>query len=101
MSGPPFVTLDEFDGSQGFVKTKGFVNWEIDLRSHKPRQKVMLGDNEVGTMRPCVVYAEDIHLEKGCGYTFGGIDRVYEPGEEIQLYLSENSWADKFYDPNE
>lgn len=102
MSGPPFVTIDEFDGTQGYVKTKGFVNYEVDLRSHKPRQKVMLGDSEVGDVqRPCVVYTEDIDLEEGCGYYFGGVDYAYEKAEEIQLVLGSSGWANKIYDPNE
>jgi hypothetical protein len=49
---------------------------------------VVLGDSERGNvLLSCVVYAEDIALEKGYGYRFGGIDFVYENGEQIQLYL--------------
>lgn len=102
MSGPPFITIDEFDGTQGYVKTKGFVNRIIDLPCHQPRQKVVLGDSSLGDVqRPCVVYADDISLEKGCGYVFGGIDYAYEDSDEIQLCLGDSGWASKFYDPGE
>ncbi len=102
MSSVPFITLEEFDGSQGYVKTKGFVNWEVDLRSHAPRQKVVLGDSELGDVQlPCVIYADDIDLEEGCGYIFGGFDYAYEKTEEIQLLLGTGSWIKKIYDPNE
>ena len=84
------------------MRTKGFVNWIVDLPCHQPRQKVMLGDSERGdVLLPCVVYAEDIVLEKGYGYRFGGIDFVYENGEQIQLYLGNGAWADEIYDPAE
>jgi hypothetical protein len=102
MSSIEFITIDEFDGTHGYVKTKGFVDRVIDLPCHKPRQKVVLGDSSLGDVeRPCVVYAEDISLKKGCGYVFGGIDYVYENGEEIQLCLGDSGWANKFYDPAE
>ena len=102
MSSIPFISIDEFDGTNGYVKTKAFVNREIDLSAHKPRQKVLLGDSEVGDVqRPCVVYADDITLEQGCGYIFGGIDYEWEDGEEIQLCLGDSGWARKFYDPSE
>lgn len=102
MSRPEFITLDEFDGTHGYVQTKGFVNWIIDLPCHKPRQKVILGDSSLGDVkRPCVVASDDIYLEKGCGYRFGGVDYVYEDREEIQLYLGDSGWARKFYDPAE
>lgn len=102
MSGIEFVPIDEFDGTNGFVRTKGFVDRVIELPCHQPRQKVILGDSELGAVdRPCVVYTKDISLEKGCGYFFGGVDHAYEDGDEIQLCLGTKSWADKFYDPSE
>lgn len=102
MSGPPFIALDELDGTHGFIRTKGFVNWEVDLRSHQPRQKVILGDSSLGDVqRPCIVCTDEITLEEGCGYVFGGIDYQWRGGEEIQLYLNESGWARKFYDPAE
>jgi len=100
MSQPPFIPLDEFDGTHGYVKTRGFVNYEVDLDSHLPRQKVVLGDSSLGKVeRPCVVYAENISLEPGCGYYFGGFDNEWVDGSEIQLCLRECGWASKFYDP--
>lgn len=88
LTGPPYVPIDEFDGTNGFVKTRAFVNYTVNLRTHEPRQKVVLGNSELGDVRrPCVVYTDAFTLEKGCGYDFGGIDRVYEPGDEVQLYL--------------
>jgi len=27
MSSPPFLHIDEFDGTNGFIKTKAFVNY--------------------------------------------------------------------------
>lgn len=102
MSDPPFITIDEFDGTHGYVKTKGFVNWEVDLASHIPRQKVVLGDSSLGSVeRPCVVWTDEISLEEGCGYFFGGVDYTWEEGEEIQLCLGDSGWANKFYDPSD
>jgi hypothetical protein len=102
MSDIPFISIDEFDGTNGFVKTKAFVNWEVDLNAHQPRQKVVLGDSEAGDVTlPCVVYTGDIDLEPGCGYYFGGVDYEWESGEQIQLCLGTNSWATKFHDPAE
>lgn len=102
MSGIKFLPIDEFDGTNGFVRTKGFVDRVIELPCHQPRQKVVLGDSELGDVnRPCIVCVEDITLEKGCGYFFGGIDYVWEDGDEIQLRLDKGSWARKFYDPAE
>jgi len=102
MSGPPRITLDEFDGTHGFVKTKAFVNYHLDIAHHEPYQKVMLGNNkECDTQLPCVVFNEDIHLEKGHGYWFGGFDNEWEDGGEIQLKLHPNSWANEFYDPDD
>jgi len=102
MSSTPFISIDEFDGTNGVVKTKAFVNWEVDLNAHQPRQKVVLGDSEVGDVTlPCIVCTDSIDLEPGCGYYFGGVDYEWEAGEEIQLRLGDNSWATKFHDPNE
>lgn len=36
MSGIPFVKLGDLDGTHGWIKTKGFVNWVDDVASHKP-----------------------------------------------------------------
>ncbi|NHN41829.1 hypothetical protein G9C85_09325 [Halorubellus sp. JP-L1] len=102
MSDIPTIGIDEFDGTHGYVNTKAFVNYEIDIDAFQPRQKVMLGDSELGDVqRPCVVYSDDITLEEGCGYRFGGIDYAWDDGEEIQLCLGDNGWVDKFYDPRE
>jgi len=66
MSSPPFIHIDEFDGADRFVTTKAFVNYTIDLRSHEPHQKVMLGDSDRGDVqRPCVVFNDEITLEEG------------------------------------
>ena len=101
MSSPPFIHIDEFNGADRFVTTKAFVNYTIDLRSHEPHQKVMLGDSDRGDVqRPCVVFNDEITLEEGCGYRFGGFDNQWDDGEEIQLKLHKRSWANKFYDPD-
>jgi len=60
----------------------------------------MLSDSDRGDVqRPCVVFNDDITLEEGCGYRFGGFDNQWDDGEEIQLKLHKRSWANKFYDP--
>jgi len=101
MSGPPFIHIDEFDGTHKFVRTKAFVNYSIDLYSHEPYQKVMLGNRDRGSVQlPCVVFNGDISLEEGCGYMFGGFDNQWDDGEEIQLKLAKGSWVNKFYDPD-
>lgn len=102
MSSPPFIHIDEFDGTHGFVKTKAFVNYTIDLRSHTPQQKVVLGNADRGDAeRPCVVFNDEITLKKGCGYMFGGFDNQWDDGEEIQLKLAQGAWIQKFYDPSD
>lgn len=102
MSGPPFIHIDEFDGTNGYVKTIAFVNYTIDLCSHEPHQKVMLGNGDRGDVeRPCVVFNDDITLDEGCGYVFGGYDNEWEEGEEIQLKLLNNGWVRKIYDPDD
>jgi len=66
MSSPPFIHIDEFNGADRFVTTKASSTTTIDLRSHEPHQKVMLGDSERGDVqRPCVVFNDDITLEGG------------------------------------
>lgn len=101
MSGPPFIHIDEFDGTHGYVKTRAFVNYTIELRSHEPHQKVVLGNSDRGDVeRPCVVFNDDITLDEGCGYVFGGFDNQWDDGEEIQLKLSEGAWIRKIYDPD-
>jgi hypothetical protein len=102
MSSPPFLHIDEFDGTDRFVRTRAFVNYTIDLNSHTPNQKVMLGNRGRGDIQiPCVVFNAHITLEEGCGYEFGGLDNQWDAGEEIQLKLHKRSWANKFYDPND
>lgn len=102
MSSPPFIHIDEFDGTHGFVKTKAFVNYTIDLRSHTPQQKVVLGNADRGDAeRPCVVFNDEITLNEGCGYMFGGFDNQWDDGEEIQLKLAQGAWIQKFYDPSD
>ncbi|ELZ43407.1 hypothetical protein C464_16812 [Halorubrum coriense DSM 10284] len=102
MSNPPFLHIDELDGTNGFIKTKAFVNYTIDLSSHTPHQKVMLGNSDRGDVeRPCVVFNDDITLDEGCGYVFGGFDNKWDDGEEIQLKLSEGAWIRKIHDPDD
>lgn len=48
MSSPPFLHIDEFDGTNGFVMTRAFVNYTLDHKSHLPHQKVMLGNSNHG-----------------------------------------------------
>ena len=101
MSNPPFIHIDEFDGTNGYVKTKAFVNYTIDLDSHEPHQKVVLGNSDRGDVeRPCVVFNDDITLDEGCGYVFGGYDNEWDDGEEVQLKLLDNGWVRKIYDPD-
>lgn len=97
MNGPPFVDLGDLDGTHGWVATKGFVNWIDDVASHQPRQRVGLGDDTAREGVVCTVWTEDIKLEEGVGYYFGGVDATYEKREEIQLQLSDSSWANEFW----
>lgn len=97
MSGPPFVELGDLDGTHGWVKTKGFVNWIEDVASHQPYQRVALSDDTTPEPVVCTVWTEDIELEKGVGYYLGGVDDTYDKREEIQLKLYEQSWANEFW----
>jgi len=63
MSGLPFVELGDLDGTHGWVKTKGFVNWTEDVDSHQPRQRVKLGDDTTREGVVCTVWTDDIELE--------------------------------------
>ena len=98
MSRIPFIKLGELNGTHGWVKTKGFVNWIDDVATHKPYQRVGLGDNSTkGEHVVCTVWTDDIELEEGVGYWFGGVDDVWEAGDEIQLKLVRKSWANEFW----
>lgn len=97
MSSIPTVTLGELDGSDRFVKTTGFVNWIEDVSTYKPYQRVGLGDGSVDGHVVCTVWTKDIELEEGVGYRFGGVDDVWEDGNEIQLKLYNRCWADEFW----
>jgi len=97
MSGLPFVELGDLDGTHGWVKTKGFVNWTEDVDSHQPRQRVKLGGDTTREGVVCTVWTDDIELEEGVGYYFGGIDDTYEKREEIQLKLIDQSWVNEFW----
>jgi hypothetical protein len=102
MSGIPYVELGSLNGTRGFVRTSGFVNWTEDVASHMPRQRVRLGDKTTsGKGVVCTVFTDEITLEEGCGYYFGGVDRIYDRYDEVQLTLGKKSWAEKFYDPND
>jgi len=101
MSDIPFVELGDLNGTHGFVKTKGFVNWVEDVASHQPRQRVRLGDDSTtGTGVVCTVFNDDIELETGVGYYFGGVDSTYEKRDEIQLKLVKKSWVNEFWRPD-
>jgi|AntRauMinimDraft_4_1070384.scaffolds.fasta_scaffold01658_1 hypothetical protein len=97
MSGVRFVELGDLDGTNGWVKTKGFVNWTEDVASHQPYQRVRLGDDTTQEGVVCTVWTDTIQLEEGVGYYLGGVDATYEKREEIQLKLFEKSWADEFW----
>lgn len=97
MSGPPSVDLGDLDGTQGWVETSGFVNWVEDVNSHQPRQRVKLGDDTTREGVVCTVWTADIELEEGVGYYFGGVDDTWDDGEEIQLKLYDQSWANEFW----
>lgn len=97
MSGIEYVDLGNLDGTHGFIRTSGFVNWEEDVANHSPQQRVRLGDSSTsGKGVVCTVFTDDITLEAGSGYHFGGVDRTYGPYEEVQLSLYEKSWANEF-----
>lgn len=99
MSGLDYVDLGELDGTNGWIVTSGFVNWEEDVAHHMPRQRVRLGDESTsGKGVVCTVFDDDLVLEEGCGYRFVGVDRTYEPREEVQLSLFESSTARKFHE---
>ena len=94
MSDIPFVELGDLNGTHGFVKTKGFVNWVEDVASHQPRQRVRLGDDSTtGTGVVCTVFNDDIELETGVGYYFDLAE--LEPGEDV-LDLGSGSGMDAF-----
>lgn len=98
MSGIDYVDLGDLDGTHGWIMTSGFVNWEEDVSSHMPRQRVRLGDDSTsGRGVVCTVFNEDLDLEEGCGYRFFGVDRTYDTREEVQLSLFDSSWIRKFY----
>lgn len=40
MSEIDFMNLGDLDGTHGWIRTRGFVNWEEDVSSHMPRQRV-------------------------------------------------------------
>jgi hypothetical protein len=92
-----YVDLGDLDGTHGWIVTSGFVNWEEDVNSHMPRQRVRLGDESTsGKGVVCTVFEDDLILDEGCGYYFVGVDRTYDAREEVQLSLFENSKARKF-----
>lgn len=94
----PYVDLGDLDGTHGWIVTSGFVNWEEDVDSHTPRQRVRLGDDSTsGRGVVCTVFNEEITLEEDCGYYFVGKDRIYEKREEVQLSLFDGSSTRKFY----
>lgn len=97
MSGPPKVELGDLDGTHGWVRTSGFVNWIEDVASHQPQQRVHLGGDSTQEGVICTVWTDDIELEEGVGYYFGGIDDTYEKREEVQLKLVTKSWANEFW----
>ena len=97
------LELGDLDGTNGWIMTSGFVNWIGDVASHRPYQRVGLGDESTddGTI-VCTVWDGDIEqLEKGSGYYFGGVDDVWEDAEEVQLKLIKNSWVNQFWPPDE
>jgi hypothetical protein len=94
-----YVDLGDLDGTHGWIVTSGFVNWEEDVANHMPRQRVRLGDESTsGRGVVCTVFNDDLVLDEGCGYYLVGEDRTYDPREEVQLSLYENSTARKFYE---
>jgi hypothetical protein len=97
MSSIPFVELGDLDGSDRFIRTSGFVNWIDDVSTRKPYQRVGLSDKSVDGHVVCTVWTDDVELEVGVGYKFGGVDDVYEKGNEIQLKLYDNCWAEEFW----
>lgn len=102
MSDIEFVELGDLDGTNGWIKTKGFVSWIGDVVSHRPYQRVGLSDGSTdGDTVVCTVWEDDIDLEKRVGYYFGGVDDVWEDAEEVQLKLIRNSWANEFWRPEE
>lgn len=99
MSGIDYVELGDLDGTHGWTMTSGFVNWEEDVNSHMPRQRVRLGDNSTsGKGIVCTNFNKELDLETGCGYRFFGVDRTYDTREEVQLSLFDSSWIRKFYE---
>jgi hypothetical protein len=93
-----YVSLGDLNGTHGWIVTSGFVNWEEDVNSHMPRQRVRLGDESTsGSGVVCTVFSDDLDLEAGCGYYFVGKDRTYDKRSEVQLSLFENSSIRQFY----
>jgi hypothetical protein len=97
MSGIPRVDLGDLDGTHGWVKTSGFVSWIDDVASHRPYQRVGLSDDTTDGYVVCTVWTDEIEFDKGAGYHLGGVDDMWEDGNEIQLKLYESSWAREFW----
>ena len=97
MSGPPKVELGDLDGTQGLGRNAWFVNCSESVSSRQPQQRVHLGDDSTQEGVICTVWTDDIELEEGVGYYFGGIDDTYEKREEVQLKLVTKSWANEFW----
>lgn len=91
MSDIPRLDLGELDGTHGFVKTRGYVNWVDDVSTRQPHQRIGLG--YYGDSVVCTVWSDHITLEQGEYYWLGGVDATYDPYEEVQLQLGESSWA--------
>ncbi len=98
MSGLPYVELGDLDGTHGLIRTSGFVNWETDISTYKPFQRVGIGDSSINPRSVvCTVWTPDIDLEVGVGYYFVGVDTVWEKGNEIQLKLYDRCRATEFW----
>lgn len=96
----PVKDLADVTGQDEYVVVYAWVNHIIDLSSHKPYQKGILGDESTRNKEPrkFVVYDPDLRLEKGNKYRIFGRERTYEPFEEIQIEIGEADHVDVLYE---
>lgn len=100
MSDVPYLSVDEFDGTHGYVKVKAFVNYEVDLNYHGARKYSLGNRHESDEELFCIVFDDEIELEPGHGYFLGGYDNEWEEGEQIQLKICSNGFATEIWSPD-
>lgn len=97
----PVKDLADVTGKDEYIVVNAWVNHIIDLSTHKPFQKGILGDDSTRYKEPrkFVVYDPDLRLEKGKKYRIFGRERTYEPFEEIQIEIRDADHVDVLWEP--